>query len=314
MSMAGGTVTAAVPIRLSVRLLGAFAGSGSEGSGGGRYKPAVTGLAVLCFYGAGEGRKSKKYGKTVRRGLEYLGKCQADDGTFPDRNYTQAICTMALAEAYVMDGGKEVRDAAGRGVRVLLQRQCPAGGWDYVGPGARNDMSVSGWVVMALKAADVAKIAGAKDAYAKFRGLIDATIGKRVGGWYSVMGHARVGGLQQANAMHAVTMLFRLFMGEHDTAALTDGAKIMAQRLPQWGTRHTYRFYYATLALFQIGGAPWKTWNDRVSKMLLENQHKKGDEAGSWDPDSNYDVGRAFSTCLCCLSLEVYYRYAAIYR
>ncbi len=277
------------------------------------HRTGVTGLALLCFLGAGESESSKAYGDTVRRALEFLLDTQQEDGTYPGtRNYTLAICTMALAEAYVMDDRPEVGLAAERGVGKILKRQCPAGGWDYLEPGSRNDMSVSGWAIMALKSASVAGIPGLKAAYPKFQKLIDETIGGRPGGWYTPSGK----NVSTGNAMHAVAMLCRLLMGARRPNALLEGARIQAERLPQWQSRHTYRLYYATLALFQIGGPSWRTWNDHVSKMLVENQRKDGDFSGSWDAGSGQgeNAGPAYVTSLCCLTLEVYYRYAAIYR
>jgi len=280
-------------------------------------RTAVTGLAVLCFLGAGESESSRDYGRTVKTALEFLLNRQSPDGTYPrTNNYTLAIGTMALAEACVMDGRTDVARAASRGVEEILKRQCPAGGWDYNLPGTRNDMSVSGWVIMALKSASVGRILGAEKAYPKFRELIDETIGSRAGGWYSVHRPERVERLRTADAMHAVCMLSRLFMGEHGTRPLLEGAAMQAKKLPVWGSRHTYRVYYATLAIFQVGGSSWRTWNRHVARMLVKNQRQDGDFKGSWDAGQGHgeDTGRAYITSLCCLTLEVYYRYAAIYR
>jgi len=176
-------------------------------------------------------------------------------------------------------------------------------------------LSVSGWCMLALKSASAAGIAGSKEAYPKFRRLMDATLGARTGGWYDARGEGRLVSIQTGTAMHAVAMLCRLLLGEHGTPALLQGADIQVQRLPDWHSRNTYHICYCTLSLFQIGEPTWKTWNSHVSKMLVENQRKDGDAAGSWDPNGNdWGVGRTYATTLCCLSLEVYYRYAALYR
>jgi hypothetical protein len=72
-----------------------------------------------------------------------------------------------------------------------------------------------------------------------------------------------------------------------------------------------YYTYYTTLVMFQCGGDLWKKWNEGMKKMLLDNQRKGGDPDGSWDPLSAWETkaGRAYTTALGALSLEVYYRY-----
>jgi hypothetical protein len=73
-----------------------------------------------------------------------------------------------------------------------------------------------------------------------------------------------------------------------------------------------YFWYYATLALFRTGGAPWARWNAHLKDALLPAQAADG----SWKPidiyaryarDSRED--KSYSTAMCVLSLEVYYRY-----
>jgi hypothetical protein len=76
-----------------------------------------------------------------------------------------------------------------------------------------------------------------------------------------------------------------------------------------------YYLYYGTLAMYQHQGAVWDEWNDRMKKILLEQQRNGGDEEGSWDPKGTHgnEMGRAVVTALATLSLEVYYRILPIY-
>ncbi|NOT32420.1 MAG: hypothetical protein HOP15_18395, partial [Planctomycetes bacterium] len=73
-----------------------------------------------------------------------------------------------------------------------------------------------------------------------------------------------------------------------------------------------YFWYYATLALFRVGGREWERWNTALQATLLPAQ----DEDGSWRPLDVYseyagddDGERTYSTAMCVLSLEIYYRY-----
>jgi hypothetical protein len=78
-----------------------------------------------------------------------------------------------------------------------------------------------------------------------------------------------------------------------------------------------YYLYYNTLVMFQMGGARWDKWNGQVRDLLVKAQRAgEGCFDGSWDyQGSRYygsQLGRVPSTALCCLSLEVYYRYLPI--
>ena len=77
-----------------------------------------------------------------------------------------------------------------------------------------------------------------------------------------------------------------------------------------------YYTYYGTLDMFQIGGDLWTQWNTALKAMLLPNQRRDGDLDGSWDPLTKYEkqAGRAYTTALGVLCLEVYYRYLPMYH
>ena len=76
-------------------------------------------------------------------------------------------------------------------------------------------------------------------------------------------------------------------------------------------TMDFYYWYFGTLAMFQIGGETWKTWNENIKSTLLSMQSKTGNEKGSWDPIDKWSGygGRVYTTSMAILTLEVYYRY-----
>ncbi|MHC4915968.1 MAG: prenyltransferase/squalene oxidase repeat-containing protein [Planctomycetota bacterium] len=82
--------------------------------------------------------------------------------------------------------------------------------------------------------------------------------------------------------------------------------------------RNIYFLYHSSLAMFQMGGDHWKTWNPQMKKALLESQLSGGDDDGAWDPGVPsgmcYCRGRTMATALGAMTLEVYYRYLRIYR
>jgi len=79
------------------------------------------------------------------------------------------------------------------------------------------------------------------------------------------------------------------------------------------GTGNVYFLYYSTLALFARGGEPWRTWNESLKATLLPAQR----DDGSWDAIDEYaktyalddESDKSYSTSMCVLMLEVYYRY-----
>jgi hypothetical protein len=115
----------------------------------------------------------------------------------------------------------------------------------------------------------------------------------------------------------AIGMLVRVFIGE-DTQGdmLRAHANMVLKETPKsFKDSNMYQMYYATLAMFQMGGHYWKTWNTAMKKVLCENQAKGGCEDGSWyveKPVWYNQIGRLFHTAVGCLSLEVYYRYLPV--
>jgi hypothetical protein len=121
--------------------------------------------------------------------------------------------------------------------------------------------------------------------------------------------------------MTAVAMLGRQFMGwKRVDPLLIGGANIIVKKLPKWGDAgwSMYYWYYGTLVMFQMGGDWWKQWNASLRDMLIQNQIKSPDPTldGSWEPytSGGKRAGRAYSTAMCCLCLEVYYRYLPLYK
>jgi hypothetical protein len=100
--------------------------------------------------------------------------------------------------------------------------------------------------------------------------------------------------------------------------AVAEGRKtgLDAKRDPAW-------LYFGTLACFQSGGEIWKDWNEALKKLLPGKQESGGpkdgsekDVDGSWPAEGAAAAaagGRAVSTALSTLCLEVYYRYLPVY-
>ncbi len=122
---------------------------------------AATPLGLLPFLAAGHTHtKRGKYQQQVRGGLTWLRENQTENGDLSGGSespmYAHAIATIAMCEAYGMSGDKYCAAAAQRAVQFIERAQNKqTGGWRYQ-PGETGDTSVVGWMVMALKSAQMA--------------------------------------------------------------------------------------------------------------------------------------------------------------
>ena len=88
------------------------------------------------------------------------------------------------------------------------------------------------------------------------------------------------------------------------------------QSLPEETRINYYYWYYGTMAMYQVGGEPWKQWNDRLTSILVARQIQSGDDRGAWPADGMWAGygGKVYTTALSTLCLEVYYRYMPVYE
>ena len=301
---------------------------------------AVTGYALLCFLGAGYDHKvPNQFQKTIQKGLDWLVDNQKGEGRW-GRNYENGVCTMALAEAYAMTMDKRLREPAQKGVDFLLSKQNPGegkdayggSGWNYVGPTpTRNDSSVTGWCVMALKSAKAAQL-DTKGGLEGCKWWLEETWKATNPNWETVDQYDgktqfpytfnEVTKTTARNHLSCIGALCAVFLGYNaeDKLLTTMCNDILDRHLDKsrtWPT-DSYYMYYNTLALFQHGGDKLEQWNKVVRDMLVNSQ-RKGDGCfdGSWDPNGAgghriAHVGRTIVTAYACLSLEVYYRYLPV--
>ncbi|MFC1479100.1 hypothetical protein ACFL6F_00745 [Planctomycetota bacterium] len=286
----------------------------------------ATGFALLCFLGAGHTHKAGKFRQQVANGLSFLKESQKPDGSFCLIGYQHAVATMAAAEAYGMTKSPELKEMAQKAVDFSLQHQNKDGylGWDYVGPTTRNDTSVTGWQTMAMKSAKASGL-DIGNSFEGIKNLLEKITPELKGGpsepmldgdvayaYNSAKDKASSGNIR----LTAIGMLCRVFIGEDtNSEMLRAHANRQLLHLPKPKRMDFYQWYYATLAMFQMGGEYWKQWNESMKTVLLDSQAKGGCADGSWDAASaphGRSGGRIFTTAIGCLSLEVYYRYLPV--
>lgn len=303
---------------------------------------AATGMALLAFEGDGNTRFFGEYKIVVQKGWRWLLRQQKSDGGFyeveadtSDHFYGHAICTIALCELLAMEqrldsDTRDIKIAAERAIRYLLDMQNKElGGWRYI-PGIESDLSATGWCLMALQTARMAEMTVPQDALERVSAFLDK-VAYDDGSQYAYMA---TNGLptDKRPSMTATGLLCRVYLGwDIKNPALIKGAEvlILPENLiryprPDEGKKaiyqNVYGWYSASLVLKQLGpfSKYWRTWNKELCSELPNHQEKQGSlEAGSWNPSGDefgFAGGRLYVTCLSILCLEVYYRHLALFR
>lgn len=309
-------------------------------SGTHKSSTAATGLALLCYLGAGYTHEEGKYQEVVSRGLYYLqermtitsfGGDLRDKGAdremaVPaggllaginlaaaqrDTMYSQGIASLALTEAYAMTRDRSLREPAELAVKFIINAQYDDGGWRYtprfeVPMG--GDATVSGWQIAVLKSASLAGIDVPYEVWMKISDFLDSIQLDGGSRYLYVQGDSP----NRRTAASAIGLLCRMIGGwpkEH--RPLQQGAARLDGQL-----RDVYTNYYTSQVLHHLGGPNWMKWNPRMRDALVKSQSKDGHEAGSWYFAESHSSsgGRLYTTAMATMTLEVYYRYMPLYK
>lgn len=316
------------------------------------YEGAMTGLALLAFLGHGETPTSVEFGATVKKAIQWLMDHQDQNGDYPsmrgqgndDKHYGLAIGGYAMCEAYGLTQIPNVKRSAEKAILYLLKKQHPNGGWYYYkiigkddkghdkwgpdkegfGEPTEDDASLGGWSLQALKAAKMAGVhvdglpEGIEKGISSMKRLAMPTGAFR---YRSSPNHEPPG---YAGGLTGVGTLCLQLLGQSKAPEVQKGLKWLNDKASlSWSkpfsTQPIYYWYYITQAKFQAGGEPWKAWNKQLSSQLPSNQKiQKATEAGGvdlgyWESLDPFK-SRVYSTTLCTLMLEVYYRYLPTFK
>ncbi len=322
----------------------------SDGAGDSTNDVGVTGLALLAFLGNGNTTSKGPFKDNVAGGVNWLRDIQdMNTGLIGEEVgnptlYNHSIASMALGEACVMGKSVTLRRNLRKSTNLILNAQNPYQAWRYsLEPDGANDSSITGWMVFALKTAEDAKITVPSSAYHGANEWFNAMTDKGTGRTGYAFGDGGGPGgppsrlkiylerfpPEKSEALTAVALLSQIFMTDgskvktlrdHENYELMrKQADLLASKLPVWdeegGSCDMYYWYYGTFAMNQWGGKHWKNWKKAIEKALLPNQRQGKDNfTGSWDPIGPWgeEGGRVYSTAICTLMMEVYFRYARV--
>ncbi len=289
--------------------------------GGGNESTAATSLAVMAFLAAGHVPGEGPYGSRIEHAVRWVVDQQHDNGLLLNGNgrthgamYEHGIATLMLAEVIGMlndADGKRVRTALEKAIERILLGQLVdkqarhEGGWRYNWNSTDSDLSVTGWQLLALRAAkDVGCDVPAEN--------IDMAID------YVKRCSVRSGGFgyqpgQGSTATRAGTGILCLEVcGDHEARESVAAAEYMKNHpLRANDTWFYYGAYYCTVGTFKLGGEHWERTRDHVIDTLLAMQNNDG----SWSARGGESRGGiVYATSLSVLALTVDYQYLPIYQ
>jgi hypothetical protein len=310
------------------------------GKGGPLYDVGVSSLAVLAFLGAGNSERSGRLQQTVEKGISWLRSQQDRKGCFgttEDYRYPfmHAMATLAMVEDAVLSGSTPARDAARRGLEYLMKIRSPQQkGWRYAESPPDSDPTVTAWVVLALKAGQVANIRnsdqGLRGASEFVRKITDDRTFRT--------GYLQKGDLpfrfdaqktrfspHESESLTACGMTVRIFCGEEPRGSglLRGQARLLLATPPEWnpdsGRIDMFYWQFGTIAMFQLGGEEWTGWYGKLKEAALAGQQQgvpgESCRRGSWDPIDPWGTqgGRVYATAMMLLCLEGPYRFAQLF-
>lgn len=225
--------------------------------------------------------------------------------------YAHAIALMAISETLGMTKREDRYDSdllhyAERGSFFTVAAQHENGSWGYT-PGSPGDTTLTGWQILSLIGAKKAGIQTRSDTFTRAKGFLMSV---REGTEFQ-FGY-RTPEAERTTTAIALTLL--IYLGQTPGYTYFDRA---IDKLAEDGPTLTnvYHDYYATMALHHFRHRDWETWNATLRDHLVRTQETEGHEAGSWHfRDKWGDVGgRLYTTAMCALTLEVYYRFLPLY-
>jgi hypothetical protein len=283
-------------------------------AGNGGASPAVTSLAVLAFLSAGNVPGEGPYGAAVEKGVRWVLKHQRPDGLFAANQgqdmYHHGISVLMLSQvAGMTDGalGREVKAALEKGVALILKAQrttgLSAGGWRYQPQGFDADMSVTGWQLLALRAAKNLGCDVPAERIDRAVGYVLRCRDPQWGGFCYMPGAAP----SAACTGTGILCLEVCGKGRHRTPEALQAGSLLLRQPPALNGPHAfYSIYYGSQAMFQLGKNYWNGYRPQLHKALLYGQQGNG----CW-LDAN---GASYATAMAVLALTVEYRFLPIYQ
>ena len=293
---------------------------------------AVTALAVMAFLSAGHVPGEGPYRETVEKGVRYVTSHQARNGLFAAQTggqtemYYHGICTLMLAEVAGMTDARtadDLRDKLKAAVAVVLEAQRKtgphAGGWRYTVsayPANDADLSVTGWQLMALRAAKNVGCDVPADRIQAAVEYVKKCHDARTGGYMYTVTFGNVTVPCTGTGILAMELCGKEY---HGTAEAVRAASYLLKTPLAASQQHFfYGAYYTAQGMFQLGTSLgtnyWRAYRDELHRALLRTNPPQA--TGAWTGRGVDDgrLGPAYCTSMAILALTVEYRLLPIYQ
>jgi hypothetical protein len=288
------------------------------------YEVGVTGLALMAFAANGSTHREGPFAGVIERGINGLrarqrgGLIGAAEGNYM---YNHAIATIALLEVYLRSGkDPDLRVACHEAVEFLVLAQNETGGWRYQKEDRIADLSVTVWVLQALRTAVLADFRDlAVGALIRARRTLDAL---RLPDGRYLYGVGFPQGEGRLNDPSWWTT--RLAMGTYATLLCTqaiDRTQIEAHARslletplihPEAEKNDWCRLYYGSLTMFQLSSEPFARWWNVVAPEVAALQAADGSFPRGFDKWS-LEGGPAYSTAMAALVLQTHHRFPSLH-
>lgn len=297
---------------------------GSYADAQGRPALEETGVLALSLVGGGFVHGETRLTPVLHRSLQWLVSRQRDDGTWEEDGAGTTRRLGMLAFTLVQAAGqwpgpkpkaeepseehKALRTAAARALQAVLARRHEDGG--FGDNDAKSEAITTAWCLGAVAAAQSYGIGPYKPRPQQ------RSSGQPSSGQISP---------DQTGAPVPVAELIRWFDDNSGRRVVDQAAELWARGMAGQDPRKVARMselaatiankadasapeecFLASMAMFYMGGKPWRAWRKKLEAAVLRTQIEKGEARGSWRP--RHDRSVAVTTGFSFLVMQVNYR------
>ncbi|MGI6496043.1 MAG: prenyltransferase/squalene oxidase repeat-containing protein [Kiritimatiellia bacterium] len=275
----------------------------------------IVGLAGMAFLSRGHLPGEDRYGRNIERCFDYLAAhVNPSNGYFGERDgkmYSHGICTLFLSElSGMIDTNRQatIDTLLPQAVQLILAAQrVPKnpdhqGGWRYTPTSTDSDLSCSGWCLMALRSSRLNGAPVPVEAIDSAVAYILRRHNEQLG-TFGYQGNQDHGTTQTGNGLLCLELC-----GRHGTPPAQRAAAALMRCYTQIPGQEqaVYGLYYASQALFQVGGEEWREF----SRWMYDTYIPRQAADGSW----NFQGSPAYATAMCTLAFTVPCRQLPIYQ
>ena len=293
--------------------------------------PGVTALAGMAFLSAGHLPERTPYGEVIAKATRYLTSRVNHQGYITDngtRMYSHAFATLFLAEVYGMTNSRDIATQLQSAVNYIVDCQNEEGSWRYVPFAVESDMSITVCQLNALRGARNVGIRVPRSTIERAADYVARSYVRDDRRDDLYMDYYRLGrGSFKYQAERSTRSSFALtaagLAAMHNAGVYSDAGGIDLADSIDFLKRHYdlvsgsryrhhyfywYGHYYATQALYVIGGQAWEWYYPRIRAELIAAQDADGSLPCTVGP------GREFSTAVGAIILSLPYGYLPIFQ